>query len=343
MDLRRGRLEVTPYYFEVDMSFFREELKDFLPDQIVDIHAHVVGTEALKPDLPPPDFWAERVCPNGMTLPSLLQSYILMFPGKHIKPVIFAYPSKRFDIEEGNEYVSDQSRKFDLWSLILTNPRWSASELEKRVEGGGFIGLKPYPIMAEGKPANEIETFDFLPRSHLELADEKRWLVILHIPRPGRLDDPVNIQHLLDIDKKYPNAKVVVAHVGRSYCPGQGDRGLNALEDTRNLFFDISANTNQAVFERLIGTIEPERILFGSDMPVTAMHGRRICEGHNYINIILCADWEDSHTRAGFPEDRITFFLYEEIAAFKRAAEEKGLSRGEIEKIFFLNARKILG
>jgi predicted TIM-barrel fold metal-dependent hydrolase len=341
-DLRRGKLEITPYYFKVDMPFFQKELKDFLPSQIIDIHAHTVDPGALKPDAPPPDSWAERVCPNGMDLPSLLESYVLMFPGKHIKPVIFGWPSKRFDFEKQNVYVADQARKFCLPSLILTKPSWSATELERRVKEGGFIGLKPYPIMVEGKPQNDVEIFDFLPRSHLELADEKRWLIILHIPRPGRIDDPVNIRQLLYIDEHYPHAKIVVAHVGRAYCPGQGERALQVLQDTQNLIFDISANTNQLIFQRLIETVGCERIVFGSDMPITAMHAKRICEGYNYVNIILNADWKDAHTRSATPEDQVTFFLYEEIYAFKKAAEKEGLSRKEIEKIFFWNAQKIL-
>jgi hypothetical protein len=49
---------------------------------------------------------------------------------------------------------------------------------------------------------------------------------------------------------------------------------------------------------------------------IFAVHVRKICEGDNYGNIVLDAFWKDNHTRYGSPEDRITFFLYEEIAAF---------------------------
>lgn len=340
-DLRRGRLDVSPYYFEVDMKFFHEILEDFLPEEIIDIHSHIAGPEEAIPGASSPTFWAERVCPEGMTLPSLLESYVLMFPGKRIRPVLFAMPSIRFDPEKGNEYVAREAKRFDLSGLILTNPNWSADELEERVEKGGFKGLKPYPSTVD-KPADEIGIYDYLPEEHLELADQGKWLVILHIPRNGRLADPDNIQHLIELDDNYPEARVIVAHVGRAYCPRYGE-GLSALQDTTNLFFDISANTNQAVFEKLINIFGSNRIVFGSDMPIAAMHARRICEGDNYVNIVLNADWEDNHTRIGSADDRITFFLYEEIAAFKRAAERKGLDRRDIERIFFRNAAKILG
>jgi hypothetical protein len=77
---------------------------------------------------------------------------------------------------------------------------------------------------------------------------------------------------------------------------------------------------------------------------VVAARARRICEGDVYINIMRDADWEDSHTRLAPPEEReqITFMLYEEIAAFKRAAANKGLTGQDIEDVFYNNAHRLL-
>jgi predicted TIM-barrel fold metal-dependent hydrolase len=340
-DLRKGRLERGPYYYEVDLPFFQRELEGYQPDRITDIHAHVTGPGETLQDAPPPDFWAEKVCPDGMTLQNLLESHAVLFPGKEYRTLAFPMPSKRLDPEKGNEYVSRESRRLGVPSLILTDPSWSAAELERRVAEGGFVGLKPYPSTLD-KPADEIEVFDYLPEAHLALADQNDWVVILHLPRPERLVDPLNLRTLVEVDHRYPNAKVVVAHVGRAYCPRYGE-GLDDLKGTHNLLFGISANTNQAVFEKLLGTVEPDRIVYGSDLPITAMHSRRVCEGDNYVNTVLDADWEDSHTRIGSPEDGITYFLYEAIWAFRRAAESIGLGREDLEKVFHGNAERILG
>jgi hypothetical protein len=53
----------------------------------------------------------------------------------------------------------------------------------------------------------------------------------------------------------------------------------------------------------------------------------------------------DIVTRLAPPDEReqITFMLYEEIAAFKRAAEAKGFTRQEVEDVFHRNAHKLLG
>ena len=113
----------------------------------------------------------------------------------------------------------------------------------------------------------------YLPKSSL------KWIIILHIPRKERLADSLNIEQLLEIDEQYPNAKVIVAHVGRSYCNRYGDKGLEGLKYSKNIMFDISANTNQFVFDKLIETVGVDRILFGSDLPIFAVHAKRICKG----------------------------------------------------------------
>ncbi len=51
--------------------------------------------------------------------------------------------------------------------------------------------------------------------------------------------------------------------------------GLPHFADDPGLYFDISANLNADVFHYALGTIGPERLLFGSDLPVTMMRGVR--------------------------------------------------------------------
>ena len=91
--------------------------------------------------------------------------------------------------------------------------------LEEEVTKGGFLGLKPYlsncpPYI----PAKEIRIFDFLPHSHLEVVNRHGWIVMLHIPRDKRFRDEVNLAELREIDERYPNVKLIIAHIGRAYA-----------------------------------------------------------------------------------------------------------------------------
>jgi hypothetical protein len=214
---------------------------------------------------------------------------------------------------------------------------------------GGFLGAKSYLSMAPAYiPGGEVRIFDFFPPHQLEMLDKHGWIMMLHIPRPGRLKDPVNLGQMLEIEKRYSRLKVIVAHVGRAYCPEDVGNAFDVLAETRRMHFDICANTNSEVFEQLIRAVGPKRILFGSDLPILRMRMKRICENGYYVNLVpagLYGDVSADKNMRDVPSpdsDRFTFFMYEEIDAFRRAAERTGLGASDIQNVFHDNAQTLL-
>ncbi|MBT7122389.1 MAG: hypothetical protein HN948_05200, partial [Clostridia bacterium] len=75
---------------------------------------------------------------------------------------------------------------------------------------------------------------------------------------------------------------------------------------------------------------------------------RRIEENNTYINLIPPGMYGDpsldSHLREVSKEEgeKMTFFMYEEILAFKRASETVGLSKSDVEDAFYNNSRNML-
>ncbi|MEK7398709.1 MAG: amidohydrolase family protein [Candidatus Poribacteria bacterium] len=344
-DLRQGRLDIVPHYFKVDLPFYKEHLRDFLPDKIIDIHSHSGDNPGIQPGDPKPTFWAELVTyGHGMLVPDLLEAYLQIFPGKEVFPVCFPI-AERKDVDERNGYLAGELRKYNnINGFIWTMPDWTEDELTSRMYSGRFKGIKPYPNMVKDAISdNDITIYDYLPHHHLKLAEENGWIVMLHIARPDRLADSMNISQLREISEEYPEIKLIIAHIGRSYCPRHGMIGIPALKDCGNLLFDISANTNQPVMELLIRDIGAKRILFGSDMPITAMRAKRICEGDEYVNYVWKADWTDNRTRRDIEkEETYTFLLYEQLLAFKNASLACDLTKTDIEDIFFNNAYRLL-
>jgi uncharacterized protein len=112
--------------------------------------------------------------------------------------------------------------------------------------------------------------------------------------------------------------------------------------------FDISANTNAWVFEQALRTFGPQRLVFGSDLPILRMRMRRICENGLYINLVppgLYGDISgDSHMREVSLEEgeKLSFFLYEELYAFRCAAEAVGLSNADVQAVFYENAAQMI-
>jgi hypothetical protein len=153
---------------------------------------------------------------------------------------------------------------------------------------------------------------------------------------------------MIEIERHYPGVNVIIAHVGRAYCPEDIGNAFEVLGDTRRMLFDISANTCVETFEQAIRAVGPKRILFGSDLPILRMRTRRICEGGAYLNLVpkgLYGDVaSDPHMREveGSEADELTFFMYEEIDAFRRAAARTGLGKDDIDDVFYRNAAQVL-
>ena len=335
---------------DVDRSYYEEHLAGFLPDGLTDVHTHVYRRTFF--DTPVARKrgakWPSRVAQED-PIEDLLETYKLMFPDRKVTPIIFGSPRYNVRFEETNGYVSRVASEHHLPSLLISTPAWSATEVDRLVSEGGFLGLKPYLTFAPADlESDDITIFDFLPEHQLEVANERGWMVALHIPRSGRLKDPVNLEQMMEIERRYPKVHVVIAHIGRAYCNSDVGNAFEVLQDTEHMLVDFSANTNADVMEQLLRAIGPKRVVFGSDLPVVRMRMRRICEGGRYINLVppgLYGDVsDDPHMREVTAEEgeQLSFFLYEELLAFRCAAEAVGLSAGDIEDICYNNAVRAL-
>jgi hypothetical protein len=83
-------------------------------------------------------------------------------------------------------------------------------------------------------------------------------------------------------------------------------------------------------------------------MPILRMRMRRIERDGHYVNVIpkgLYGDVSNDKNMAeveGDEAETLTFFLYEELDAFRRAAERVGLDRRDLEDVFYNNADRLL-
>ena len=349
-----GREEMSSLFEvkAVDRDFYQQRLQDFLPDKIIDIHTHV-WLDKFQSKQPGECLravtWPHRVAEDN-SIEDLMETYRLMFPNKKVVPLIFGSAlSQRDDIHGGNKYVAECAHKLRIPALIFADPRWSEAEFEERIISGKFLGAKVYLTRSDPRiPEQDIQIYDFLPHHQLKVLDRRGWIVMLHIPRPARLRDTLNLVQIIQIEKRYPNLKMIIAHVGRAYCPEDIGDAFKILGETQKTVFDISANTCAETFEQAIRAVGPGRILFGSDLPILRMRTRRICEKGTYVNLVprgLYGDVSgDPHLREldAKDADSLTFFMYEELNAFRRAALATGLSQSDLAAVFHGNAAKLL-
>lgn len=335
-------MKLTAY----DRQVYEQELADFLPDTLIDVHTHIWEKGTLRDGEEENRAcvrWPLMVAPF-CTIEDLRSSYECMFPGKRVSPLLMGYPTAV--LEKTNAYALESAKRFSLPVLYCTRYDTPADVLRQAMKQG-FCGIKPYQNNSPSYiPEREIRISDFLPREHLEVMDELSGVVMLHISRPARLKDPVNLAQLMEIEEKYPRLRLIVAHIGRAYAPEDLGEAFELLGKTKNMVFDFSANTLDEAMIACVRAVGPERLLFGSDMPITKMRMFRVTENGVYYNVVprgLYGDVsEDSHMRETENADRITLFMYEELRAFRRCAERLGLSRENIRDIFYGNAARVL-
>jgi len=340
--------------FEVtanDRKIYEEELRDFLPDRLFDVHCHV-SLECHKPavQLKPGEVkrtvsWPSLVAKQN-SIEELQETYRLFFPGKECRALIFSGESHG---EAVNQYISASSKQSGFPALYFSHPNQTADEIETEIRRGGFLGLKSYlDLSPKYLPEAEIRIFDFFPKHQLARLNEMGGICMLHIPRHGRLKDPVNIQQILEIKREFPNVLLVVAHIGRAYTRGDIGDAFDRLTQASDLLYDFCANCCEYAITELIRRVGPKQVMFGLDLPILRMRTHRIEENGTYVNLVppgLYGDLSgDSHMRevSGEEAEKITFFAYEELLAFKRAAQTLQLTKEDIEDILCRNAENMV-
>jgi predicted TIM-barrel fold metal-dependent hydrolase len=335
---------------KVDSNIYQNELHDFLPEKIFDCHAHIwLDRHRGNDEFPMRS--AQWVSDLTIEYPyeQLKKDMEELLPGKKVEGLFFGYVDPDIDVFSNNRYVGEMAAKHGFHALAVSRPDWTKEETKIIVKRNHFLGLKPYINFVSPKIKTEdIKIFDMVSPDQFEAANEGRYIIVMHLPRPGRIADKENLNQLMTIEKEFPNVKLIVAHIGRAFTVENLGSALDVLQNTNNMLFDFSGNTSAEVISRAINTFGSERILYGSDLPLTRMRMKRIFENGKYINLVekdlYPAIKNDKSTREVSREEAkgFTLYLYESLLAFKNAAGLMKLTRGQIENIMYRTGRSLV-
>ena len=337
-------------YTDVDRRFWEEHLEGWVPSRVFDAHTHVNEPELRVEEMTDEkrrQYWVNEVAePIGAD--DAARCYRLVFPGREFSCLAFGHPSLDYDVRQGNARLQAACLERGWYRLAVVGPDWSADEVAAELELEKTLGVKVYYGLIPGQdPLTrdkylEASIFDFLPHHQLELLDQRGAWVTLHVPKADRLGHPENIAEVMEIRRRYPRIVLVIAHLGRSYTLPHAEESLPKLADDDGLYFDNSAVMNPDVHRFALATLGPGRILYGTDNPIFYMRGRRQWQGRTYVNrtdypFHFNRDREPPEVEAGY-----TLYMYEALAALKRACDELGLAREDVEAIFSGNARRLI-
>jgi predicted TIM-barrel fold metal-dependent hydrolase len=337
---------MQPYfeYTDRDRAFYQVHIQAEIPQEIYDVHTHInlpehvetVPGERLESD------WALE-CGHILPARDAYRCANELFPDTVYRIAGFPWPIREADLHGNNRYLADMRKKGLIDPFMVVKPEWDPEEVEKTLVEGGFFGFKPYPDMVSGMKGVDISIFDFFPHAQWEILDRHKKIVMLHIPRRNRFADDANVSELLDARQRYPDVRIILAHFGRSFCAYYLKEGLRKLGEERGFYFDTSAVSNPEVYEFAFNFIPLERILYGSDMPITFWRGKQEWTEREYT--VLSSGDYSWNTKRRSPEEEAsyTIYIYEEMRALLYSAKRLGIGEAARKDIFFGNAVRLLG
>ncbi|HRP57862.1 aminotransferase class III-fold pyridoxal phosphate-dependent enzyme [Agriterribacter sp.] len=322
---------------EQDKKLSVSTISAFVPDEIYDIHAH-----PYHPSHFPAGEWA--FLENAGILGceehrNALQRYM---PAKKIHGLYFGMPRKTADRDAMNAWVSGEVRQNATAlsrSLMVVSPGDGPVKVAEQLRSGVFCGLKVYHCYASRPDTMNASITEYAPEWMWEILHETKGIMMLHIVRDGAMDDADNQKEIRRLCRAYPRAKLILAHIARSFNYRNARNGLQAISDTDNVVVDTSAITEAASFEAAIKALGPKRMLWGSDFAVSEMRGRCITTGNHFFWLhpeLIQKDYQPPTA------NDMTLIGIESLLSLREACEDEGLTKADVEDIFMNNALRVL-
>lgn len=324
--------EVTDY----DLDLWNRHLADFVPPDAFDAHAHLWRVA----DLGTPTPALAAAGPAVVTRSTYDERLSKWMPERRpTGGLFFPFPTRALDVDSANRHLADEMRKDqNSRGLMIVTPRQDPAAVQRQIDEDGFVGFKVYHLFAERQDTLFAPTDEFIPEWAWELADQRGLAIMLHMVLPRALAEPENQRYIREHCIRYPGAKLILAHAARGFCGRHTVEGIDSLRGLDNVYFDTSAVCEASAFEAILKVFGPTRLWFGADFCVTEMRSRCVDLADGFL-------WLDE-IRADFSKSRFarpTFLGIESLLALKQACLNQHLDATDIEEIFCLGARRILG
>ncbi len=332
--------EINPYVWATvgddDCALFDRHLKDFVPPNSFDAHAHLWRVE----DLGTPTPALAAAGPAEVTRAVYDERLSMWMPDRcPTGGLFFPFPTRALDVNPANRFLADQMKSDpNSRGLMIVTPQQDPADVERQVIDDGFVGFKVYHLFAERTDTLFAPSEEFIPEWAWELADQRGLAIMLHMVLPRALAEPANQTYIRQHCERFPGAKLILAHAARGFCGRHTVEGIASLRGLDNVYFDTSAVCEPEAFEAILKTFGPTRLFFGADFCVTEMRSRCVNLADGFL-------WLDE-IRPDFSRSRFAkpaLLGIESLLALKQACHNQHLTDGDIAEIFCHGARRLLG
>lgn len=310
----------------VDLALRAEAIDGFVPEKVCDIHAHVLEPSGYGPSTLAAHLQGRTISPS-----SYRAAMELILPGRLTEALFFPFPSRQHDRPAVNRWMYDEIAKqappFQAGGLAIVSPTDDPGPTEEAMAAGHCRGLKPYHFYVNRADTSQVALEEFVPEWMWQQCDRHGAILMIHLMRDASVSDPVNRESLLRLSEKYPNCQAVLAHVARSFNH-RTVRGLSALAKLPNICVDTSAITESEGMRFALEVLGPDRVLYGSDYPISHLRGRCVTTGNQML-------WLYAEENKA-PE--MTFIGIESLLSLRSACTQLGLGKPDVQRIFRDNA-----
>jgi glutamate-1-semialdehyde 2,1-aminomutase len=318
-----------------DRELFERELSSFVPSVVFDAHAHWYRADHFPSGSAPPLVQSGPAVAGSAAYDDAMQQ---IFPNHRIEGLFFPFPHVQVDVTGANEFLHQQlqGRPGSRGQMLIT-PSQDPEFIRATVRRYGFVGLKCYHVYSSHRSTFESPIEAFLPESHVRIAHEEGLSITLHLVRPRALADEANQAAIRRCCGRYPDMRLILAHAARGFNPHHTILGISGLRGLQNVWFDTSGVTDSGAIEAIVRTMGHERVLYGSDFPVSHQRGRCVALGDSFLWISA----DNTQLEVPYGELELALVGHESLRTLKIAVMSLGLTDSQVEDIFHGNATRL--
>lgn len=325
-------MKYTKILCEQDINLAKAFVEEFVPNEIFDIHTHPYNSIHF-----PKGEWSFLDGIEVLGCKDHRNALKRYMPSQTIHGLYFGMPRKSANRKAINKWIESEvlSNGTELSrALMLVSPQDDPKLVAAELRKGFFCGIKVYHCYAPREVTMDASITEYAPEWMWEILHEISGIMVLHIVKDDAIEDQENQHEIRRLCRSYPKMQLILAHVARSFNYRHARNGLNALSDIDNIVVDTSAICEASTFQAALESLDPTRILWGSDFAVSELRGRCITTGSNF-------HWLHPEAISPTPNS-MTLVGIESLICLREACEDKGLNRTDIENIFLNNALRLL-
>ena len=328
---------MADFVFEKADLALLERLQDFIPEKIFDMHAHIHNVAHIENN---PDSLTVRH--GTATAQGFLEEQKALYGDRLVRAMLIPFPTANFQTpgipEAVNQWVIEQLATAPTCAgEVYVKPGDTREYIDSLLVSDQIKGFKCYHLTAKTDgPTFRADIRQYLPEVAWEIANERGFVITLHMVKDLSLADPENLAYIKEKTAQYPNAKLILAHCARGFSSWTTVETVRQLNGIANLYYDMAAICEPATMYEVIRQAGADKVMWGSDYCIDRVRGRASSCGLGFA-------WFYEYSLPEGINLPMNLVCLESLFAFYQASLMLDLSKAQIQDIFYNNAVRLLG